>query len=54
MMAKFSLPQTVSMIVGMYLFSISLTLILMVVRIRVPDPPKRLETAAICIWWVNI
>ena len=46
--------QTVSMIVGIYLVSISLTIIIIVVRIRLPDAiPKRVQLASTCLWLLN-
>lgn len=46
--------QTVSMIVGIYLVSISLTIAVIVVRIRLPDAvPKRVHLAATCLWLLN-
>ena len=46
--------QTVSMIVGIYLISISLTIAVIVVRIGMPDAvPKRVHLAATCLWLLN-
>eukprot|EP00116_Pleurobrachia_bachei_P010327 sb/3470589/ len=44
---------TVSMIIGVYLISISLTIILVIVRVRVPDVPNRLQLTSVCLWLVN-
>ena len=46
--------QTVSMIVGLYLISISLSIAIIVVRIKLPDAiPKRVHLMATCLWLLN-
>ena len=45
--------HTVSMIIGIYLISISLTIILIIVRIGTPDIPGRAQLASVCLWLLN-
>ena len=45
--------QTVSLIVGVYLISISMTIILIIARIRNPHIPGRAHLASICLWLLN-